>query len=413
MSAFPSLMLLISAAFGGGALVLRGTGTLSAFRYSESLAISFCLGVGVIGWCCFFLALAGLINSVGIALSLGFLSCGIYFLKPTESWCWNFSKPEPLRLALLVIVTLVLGSDLLEGLAPPADGDSLAYHFALPKSILNFGVLLPVFRAVEGTIPLLQQMTYLAALGIGGEQAMTLWTMASGWGATAILYVIARRYIGINWSLVVALVFLTTPAVLYGAGSGQIEVRNASFVLIAVLAVSEARRTNLFRYAILAGVAAGLFVASKYTGLIFAFSAGVLLLFQKRWFGHCLAFSMTLIIVGGQWYGWNTWITGDPIFPVLYGKIEYLKAVPWNEAINVVYENAMKEKVVAANLFWLFLYPVYATISPDPLFESLRVGFGPLVLLILPFSVMGVWVFRRQLNRHPLLIFGNCPGRAA
>ena len=64
-------------------------------------------------------------------------------------------------------IALVLGGDLLEGLAPPADADSLAYHFTLPKAILAEGRLVPIYQAMEGTIPLLLQMTYLVALGTG------------------------------------------------------------------------------------------------------------------------------------------------------------------------------------------------------------------------------------------------------
>ena len=93
-------------------------------------------------------------------------------LRPSE-------RADGVFWALLAMLAFVLACDLCEGLAPPADADSLAYHFALPKQFLSAGHLQFVPRAVDGAVPLLPQMTYLVALGLGGERAMTLWTMVS------------------------------------------------------------------------------------------------------------------------------------------------------------------------------------------------------------------------------------------
>lgn len=407
MSVILSLLLMTSAAFGGGALIVRATGILERLGYPERLAISFALGIGVIGWCVFFMALADGVSQFSLVVLLGALCPGVFFIGLPAKESQTDFKPDPWFLALLASLALILFYDVLEGISPPTDADTLAYHFALPKSFLNSGGLFPVYQAIEGTIPLIQQMTYMAALAVGGEQAMTLWTMASGWAAAALIFVIAKRFVSMNWALAISLVFLSTPAVLYGAGSGQIEVRNAGFVLVAALAISEARRTGLLRYAALAGLAAGFFVASKYTGLIFAFSAGLFLLFQKRWLTQGLVYSATLFIAGAQWYGWNMWITGDPIFPLLYGKVEYLAGVPWNDEIDAAYKAAITGKPLAANLFWYFFYPVKATLSAVPEFESLRVGFGPFVLLSLPLCLLGIWQHREKIRTHPLTVFGG------
>ncbi len=402
-----SLVLMIGASFGGGALLLKASGTFERVSYPERLSISMALGVGVIGWSVFFLALAGEVHRHALMALLCVLFLGIYFLKPKEKLNIFFKKPDFRRYSLLAAIVLVLFYDVLEGIAPPTDADSLAYHFALPKSFLSMGGIFPVYRALDGAIPLLQQMTYMAALGIGGEKAMTLWTMSSGWGASALVFVITKRFISTNWALAITLIFLSTPAILYGAGSGQIEVRSASFVLVAALAIIEARRKDLLRYAVLAGFAVGFFVASKYTGLIFAFTTGLFLMFQKRWLAHGLVFSCAMFLAGCQWYGWNMWNIGDPIFPILYGKIEYLEVVPWNEAIQKSYKAVVSEKLLASNFFWYLLYPIKATLFSAPEFESLRVGFGPIILLLLPFCLFASWNKIDLIHNHPLTIFGG------
>ena len=55
-----------------------------------------------------------------------------------------------------------------------------------------------------------------------------------------MLFVLCRRHLGFNWSLAVTLIFLTTPAVIYGGGSGQVETRIALFVMVAAWGTARA-----------------------------------------------------------------------------------------------------------------------------------------------------------------------------
>src|SRR6185436_15685191 len=178
---------------------------------------------------------------------------------------------------------------------------TLAYHFALPKQFLDAGHIAFVPRAGDGAIPMLVHMSYLAALGIGGERALTLWTMLSGWAVAGFLYVICRRYLDRGWSLAAAAVFLTIPAVIYGGGSGQVETRLALFALGGAMAAAEAVRTGQLRYAVLAGLFAGFFAAGKLTGLLFLPALGCVFLLNRRWLALGAAFSAAAIIAGVQW----------------------------------------------------------------------------------------------------------------
>jgi hypothetical protein len=403
------------AAVGGGAWLLRIVGVIDEQSALEKWAWSFALGVGVIGWSVFFFALAGKINTpwlIGICLVL---ISGIVFLRPSFHNLKNVGNMIQFRLTwpmvLIIGIIVALSFDLLEGLAPPTDGDSLAYHFALPKLFLNFGELVFVPRANDGAVPLLQQMTFLMALKLGGEQGLTLWAMLSSWGACLVLFAILRRHVQPTFALATALVFLTTPAVVYSGGSGQVEIRNAMFVVVAAVAVGDALRTGQWRYAVLAGLAAGFYVGSKYPGLLFAFTCAVGLMFQRRWLSHGLGFTLAVIIAGGQWYAWNWWNTGDPVFPLLYSWVEYVAGFPWNEAQNAFYQSAYtgSEEILAVNPLTAFIYPFMATLMPYPSFEASTVGFGPIVLLLLPMALLGAWWHREKILRSPVLVYtGMC-----
>ena len=76
-------------------------------------------------------------------------------------------------------------------------------------------------------------MTYLPAYGLGGELALTMWTMISGWGAAGLIYSFLRQWTNNKWALVITLVYMTTPAVVFGGGSGHVEVRMILFLLLA------------------------------------------------------------------------------------------------------------------------------------------------------------------------------------
>ncbi|MCH6590918.1 MAG: glycosyltransferase family 39 protein [Proteobacteria bacterium] len=304
---------------------------------------------------------------------------------------------------LLVAIAVALVFDVLEGVSPPADADSLTYHFALPKQFLAAGRLEFVPRAGEGVV-LLPQMTYLLALGLGGEIGLTLWTMVSSWMVSALLFVICRRYLGLNWSLAAALLFLTTPAVLYGGGTGQVEARLALFALAGAFAVSDAVRTGRMGYAVLAGLMAGFFAGGKYFGLLFAAACAVPLLARRGWFRRTVVYGLAVLGAGSQWYGWNLYHTGDPIFPGLYAFLDIPDSAFWDQEHNAYFWNVFVpgESSVPVNLLWYLTYPFQATFGRVAVFESGRTGFGPYGLLVLPFAVAGVWRFRRRLLSSPL-----------
>jgi len=411
MPAFIAFSLVSLAAVGGGALILNLMGVLRDKSALEQLSWSFAIGVGVLGWLVFILGVLGKISAPWIGTTCLFLLPGLLILRPAlvpgndiRRIFWPNSRWH----AVLVFgIAIVLCFDFFEGLAPPTDGDSLAYHFALPKLFTMSEKLVFVPRANDGAIPLLQQMTYLAAFKLGGERALTLWTMVSGWGASLVFFVVLRHHVTLTSALVMTLVFLTTPAVVYAGGTGQVEIRNAMFVIIAAVAIADALRTGQWRYAVLAGIAAGWYVGSKYPGLLFAFSCGVCLMFQKRWLSHGLAFSLALVVAGGQWYAWNWWHSGDPVFPLLFSWIDYVEGFPWSEAQNVFYHTVYKasENVLPVNPFTAFLYPILATLAPSAAFESSTVGLGPFALLMLPVAIYGAYRHRAKIRQSPLLVY--------
>ena len=405
MIASATVLLLFLACLGFGAVLLRACRVLADMDRLSATVWSFAAGLGVLGWLAFFAGIAGFLTPTHLIALCAVGLPGLLLFRAPAPAPEIAGSADRVTIALALAIALVLVANLIYALAPPADADSLAYHFALPKRFLAAGRIEFVPIAVDGAVPLLLQSTYMVALGIGGELAMTLWAGLVSAMAMAACFVLARRFLTLNEALALTLVLYTTPAVIYGAGSGQMEPKLILFALGAAHAVIELKRTGKRGYAWLAGAFAGFYAGAKYLGLLFVAAAALPLLFGRKRIRTLACYGAAAFAAGSQWYFWNWVHTGDPVFPGLYGLLHLPDGAIWTHALG----DRFKEVLVAAEnplpkTPWLiFTYPLLATLAPPRDIESGRVGLGVIWLLLAPFAAAGVWRFRRRLMSARLI----------
>ena len=382
------------AAIGGGLATLRAVGLLSALTQSERLAIGFVLGIGMIGWLSFFAGVTAAFSAPAFMAILVILSLGLVFVKSPARQV-SFTKPTTLEWILILGITIVVLMNFAEALAPAADADSMAYHFETPRRFLAEHRIFAIPRAADGVTQLLLQLTYGVALGLGGKAAVPLWAMSSGLSLGAVFYVISRRHTGRLWALIGTLVLISTPAVIYAAGTGQVEVRLGAFALLGAYAAALSIKQQDTQDAphgwiIIAGLAAGFFAGSKITGLIFIFAAAVSLIGARHAFYRMTIFGTAAALVGCQWYLFNWQQTGDRIYPLLWQHVALMPGFEWNRAMaESMTQMWHTENAVPRNVLWFLSYPVRTIFAPLPAFESLRTGLGPASVLFLPFAIIG------------------------
>lgn len=375
-------------AIGYGALLFKALRIDDVGSPSLVIGLCFAAGYGLIGWLVFTIGVAGLLEPKAL---WALVATGLVSLIALRGRL-SISPIGPLtvvQIGLLALLMVVGIFDVLQALAPPSDADSLAYHFALPKQFLAAGEIFFVPRAIDGAVPLLVQMGYIPALGLGGEQALTFWAMLASWALYILVYGLARTKMSRAWSLAATLAVATTPTVIYGSGSGQVEVRIALFVLLAAWAAVRALETGHARYLILCGCGVGFYGASKYVGLVFMASTGVIILMQKHWFRAGTIYSIAALVSAGQWYLWNYMHTGDPIFPMLFPVLGVSDPMIWNADYQQMLNDVFfaSETPVPVNLLGFLSYPFIATFNPPFHLDAGRTGLGPLLILLLPFAV--------------------------
>ncbi|MEE8352227.1 MAG: glycosyltransferase family 39 protein [Rhodospirillales bacterium] len=408
MIALGSALLEVLGCLGFGAATLRLLRVDESMTVGEHWALAFATGFGILGWLMFPIGVSGYLSEQAISALLTAGALGVLLLRRPDHSAWRLPS-DGIGRVLWVLLAIIAGFGVAQGLAPPADADTLSYHFAVPQEFLAAGRIEFVPQALEGAIPFGVQMTYAPALALGGEMALTLWTMISGWAAAALLFVLCQRHLDHNWSLALTLVFLTTPTVIYGSGSGQVELRIALFVMLGAWATVRAVETGQVRYAVLAGLGGGFYAAAKYTGLLFIAALGAVLIFQRRWFHHGVVFGITTVVAGVQWYAWNALHTGDPVFPALFQWLGREDLITWTKAYDLDFKAFLfrPENPLPQTLTWLFLFPFKATLNAAGLPDAGRVGFGPYGLLVLPFAMLGLWRCRQTFRQSPLVRYAG------
>ena len=400
-----ALALMVTACTGFGLIALALSGADRFLQSAMERGMSgLVLGTGLVGWLLFFPGVLGIFSP---AVFWGIIVVGIAAFASRLRSLRGTAARSPLRgpdILLYVVLLIAAGFDILEAIAPAADADTLAYHFALPRDFTADGQISFVARAVSGAIPLLLHMTYAAALATGGELTLTLWTAVTGWAPGLLLYALVRRELNRTWSLTLLALFITTPAVLYGGGSGQIEVRCAAFALAAVMFLLIAEREASYRILALAGICAGFFIASKYYGLIFAGAAGLIVIFHKDGLKRVIVFGTAALLAGFQWYSWNYIHTGDPVFPMLTNLLQFPDSAYWNGEFGKYFSDtlAQGELPLERSLLNWVLYPIYSIFNLVERLEGGRTGLGILSILILPVATIGI---ARTKDRQRELLF--------
>lgn len=399
-------------AFGAGSNFLRHVFRLVHLEPAEEIVLAIPIGFGLFSLLILALGLCGVLNAgvflaIAAFLALIFQERIRYLLRTAGRALGRFRSEgleaffqpalSPAELLCLSLVLWTAWHGLVLALAPPTDGDSLAYHLAHAQDFLRAGRIYCRAGDLWGTFPGNMEMQYLAALLLKGENLAQLlpWTFSLILPAAVALF--GRRFFGSRAvGLLAAAVFAVQPVVTAFLGTAMEDEASVLLVFLAIFAFFRFRETGEARWMGVSGACAGLAAGTKYSalpfaGLLFVFAA--IGSFRPRFrLKPLLAFSFFAVLLGGGWYLRNAVWTGNPFWPLFNGAFHgrYLDA-DQAAVLSSLEAQPGQERTVAG---WLKL--------PWRMVSRLRFGhyYNP-EYITWPFLLLLPWLFARR-ARPPL-----------
>lgn len=346
VESFVSLLILsalIFAAYGFGRPVVRGLRAAEEDRLTAtvwSMAVGLVIwgsGLAVLGW------IGGLNRLLIAVLTLAAATWGL--AEVVRDWIDAYNRktanlagddggaaddrpladpPTWLRRGILFLAGVAVVGSLAGALAPPTAGDALCYHLELPKRFLEAGRLVYLPYHDNSTFPLLVEMWYLWAMALDGGVAAQLVHWAAGILFALATAALARPILGRRWATIAGAAAVLVPGVNNQMTAPLNDVALAVFTTLCLAAwwravVDEENP----RWFVLAGLAAGGALATKYLALAFGLAVAVgwlVMLWRRPARRRSLALGAMVVgvvaaSVAGPWYVRAAQYRGNPVYP--------------------------------------------------------------------------------------------------
>jgi len=269
-----------------------------------------------------------------------------------------------LHLLLITGIGFTIGSIIVLASVPPISRDALIHHLAVPSLyLMNGGIYeLPsmFFSYFPMNVTLLYAVPLYFGFDIGAKYIHFLFAILTA----ALIYFYLARTLNKTYGLAGALFFLSIPVIVKLSVTAYVDLGLIFFSWAALYLLLRWHDTGFMpRYLIMAGIACGLALGTKYNGLLLLpiMGAAIPLLYasqkqkdtadvRKRYkrslegVGWGIAFILIAMIVFSPWMARNIVWTQNPVYP-LYKSV-------FNPPESTLVEED-KEESPRKNAFWI------------------------------------------------------------
>jgi hypothetical protein len=420
---------------GVGLLCLRMLSIRTASR-GEALFVSFGIGLVIVGYSVFFLAIAGALQPILMAvmlLSLALLSLAgwlrltasqdpmpiqainlgfrLFKFHPVKS---HFDSGHQVELIAGIVLLLLLAAAFLLTLAPETGKDALIYHLAVPKLYLKHGGYYFITGNIFADYPLLAEMHYLIALFVGNDVTAKAMNYVVLCEILAGIYLFTRLIlINRGVSTLAMLIFLSIPSVFAVSHTAYNDLFVAFFTLGAFYAFMNMGLRRLNRaeelqsgWVIIFGIFTAGAVACKYTALLIIPLGCIGILF----FAHrdkltawaalktLFIFGAAALLAGSPFYLKNWFVTGNPFHPFLYS---IFGGLGWDADQARIYDMMVQNLGMGRTFLDYLLLPFNLSFRAKMDSIAFDGVIGPLFFVALPF----VTFVRRDITVSLILVF--------
>jgi hypothetical protein len=323
-------LVFVLSVFGWGGLVRRAIGPSGSFW--QDLGVRVVLGSTVLYVVSLLLCLVGRFHrlEVGICLGLGVAAASLELpdlLKHASSTVVSVMASGKSERALLIVVGVFAVVQIVSGLTPLVFHDLQVYHFLAPAQFLMTGTLNHIPWNAQTNTPLAMQLVVGLSFSLDrfGDVAKVIFTLF-GCLAAAGAYEFIRPA-GARPALLAALCVLSFPEFLLIQTLGAVDLAIASFMIFGAVWTRQTFLEGTLRSAVLAGLAFGLAVGSRYQAIVpvlwivLTFVAGATLM-NRRYPGlaemkDLLVIGILIVVMVAPWLVRNYVQVGNPVFPLL------------------------------------------------------------------------------------------------
>jgi len=320
------IVLTVLSISGGLGILLIGSEDSKSLSLA---AIQAALGLGIISVVT--LVLGTTIGLTSWVLVIFLVISGFALRKSILSW-WKFwgtarthwKEMGRFEKGVTVFSLFILLCNFFIALAPPLRFDSLSYHLSLPFRYIQLGKIEYLPGNVFWGMPQNTETLYTLVMRLGGIEAATLleWTM--GVLAIVSLYDHTKNRISPRAAWCAVACLLAGETISSSLAWGYVEWPSALYAIAMFVTLDNLNQSEDLKGIVLAGIFAGLSLATKYTaGIVLIAGLGIILIKFPRyglkaviknafWFGFVAALTML------PWLLKNALATFNPFYPFFF-----------------------------------------------------------------------------------------------
>jgi hypothetical protein len=367
---------------GAGALVLAplprsGDRALDLLNRFGAGAVAFALVTFAVGWLGFLhpaayvpvLAAAALVGAVELSRSLR--SARVPRVGEWPRW----------QVALAALIALYVLADIALTCAPISSADALFYHAAAPELFEREHRIEEVPWSWQSYQPFTVELLVLDGFLLWDSVQGAFAPLLLGLGSAATVLVATHRLAGRNLALLATALYVAQPFALWLFTSTFVEPAAAFAVALATANLVRFVRGAGTEALVLAGVFTGATAGMKYVAAgaaVVLTLAAVALLRRRLSLRLVAAFGLPALVVAAPWYLKNLILTGDPVYPLLFG---------WeNEEARVAAQDSFDNYGYGHSPVDLILLPVRLLADAEPFVRAEYIT--PLFLLFAPAALL-------------------------
>lgn len=254
-----------------------------------------------------------------------------------------------LKILAILTVFAVIWIIFLAVLYPPIEWDALMYHlpavghYMQQQSLADPALPMDAFSkyGIDGSawinsFPKNIEILFLWATIIPGTDILVdMVELVFGLiGVIAVYSLASKLGVGRKWAISAGLIFFLTPIVLAQSRSNTIDLSNSALILVALALLYSSSGRRQPGAVIVAGIAVGIVVGAKWSGLLFLPLFLIILVGQRLFWNardqlsrfHKLAYESAIflgpaVLFGSYWYLKNWYLYSNPLWPF---KISFL-----------------------------------------------------------------------------------------